>query len=206
MDAPHPTPATVTLFCGASSDVHPQFVQAARDTGRFLGEKGVHVVYGGGLIGLMGEAAQAARAAGAPVTGILPAFLIGREGGAPEGTALEVTPDVMKRKTRMAEMADAFIVLPGGLGTLDEVFEMLTWTQLGLLRGKPLGFLNVDGFFDALFRFLAQLSSQGFIPESSAPPWYHDRTLPGLWDQLVAARSAAPSAAAPAPPVGDGEG
>lgn len=190
-------PPTVTLFCGASTAVDPAYFRVAEEAGRFLGQRGIGVVYGGGTVGLMGAAADAALKAGTPVTGVIPAFLVEREGVMLEGAELEVVGSMMERKHRMAQLADAFVVLPGGLGTLDEVFEILTWTQLGLLRDKPLGFLNPLGFFDGLFGFLRELGEKNFIPAASAPDWFAAPTMGRLWTGLAARWPAAPGSTAP---------
>lgn len=176
---------SVTVFCGSSSSVDPIHFTLAAQVGRHIAAQGARFVYGGGTVGLMGAAASAALQAGASVVGVIPAFLVEREGVMLEGAELEVVSSMMERKHRMAELADRFVVLPGGLGTLDEVFEILTWTQLGLLRGKPLGFVNPDGFFDRLFEFLRELSDKNFIPPKTAPVWTHAPTIEALWPTLI---------------------
>jgi uncharacterized protein (TIGR00730 family) len=140
---------SVCLYCGSSNDADPAFLDAARDFGRNLAENGARLVYGGGGVGLMGAAARAAHGAGGRVLGIIPEFLTDRESlyGAVETV---VVPDMPTRKLRMFEESDAFAVLPGGIGTLEEIVELLSWKRLDLHR-KPVVFLNIQGFWDPLF-------------------------------------------------------
>lgn len=140
------------------------------------------LVYGGGKVGLMGELANAVLAQGGRVVGVIPRAMVSREVAHDGLTRLHVVESMHQRKATMAELADAFVALPGGLGTLDELFEIWTWLQLGLHR-KPIGLLNVDGFFDPLLAAIARAQHEGFIRErhATAP---HVRTDPG---QLLAA-------------------
>lgn len=152
----------VCVFCGAKSGGSARFADAAARFGERLGARGLGLVYGGGQVGLMGVLANAALAAGAPVTGVLPRALATVELAHPGLTELVLTDGLHARKARMAAQADAFVALPGGFGTLDELFEALTWQQLGL-HGHPVGVLDVGGYFAPLLRFLDHAAGSGFL-------------------------------------------
>ena len=141
----------VCVFCGSSHGVRPAYAAAARTLGRLLVERGLGLVYGGGNVGLMGVMADAVLEAGGEVLGVIPHALMAREIGHPGVTEMHVVDSMHERKALMADRADAFIALPGGVGTFEELFEAITWTQLGL-HAKPCGLLNVDGFYDDLLR------------------------------------------------------
>lgn len=145
----------VCVYCASSVGADPRFVMAAREVGTTLARRGVHLVYGGGRVGLMGAVADAALAAGGAVTGVIPDFLKAREVHHTGVTELIVVGSMHERKAAMASRADAFIALPGGFGTFEELFEVITWTQLDLQR-KPVGLLNVAGFYDGLLAFIDQ--------------------------------------------------
>ncbi|MGE8361101.1 TIGR00730 family Rossman fold protein [Pseudomonas sp.] len=153
---------SICVFCGASPGAHPIYRQAAEALGRHLAEQGVRVIYGGGAGGLMGVVADAAMAAGGEVVGIIPQSLERAEIGHTGLTRLEVVDTMHSRKARMAELSDAFIALPGGLGTLEELFEVWTWGQLGY-HSKPLGLLDVNGFYGKLGDFLDHLVQERFV-------------------------------------------
>ncbi|WP_373389161.1 TIGR00730 family Rossman fold protein [Pseudomonas alcaligenes] len=155
---------SVCVFCGASPGARPIYREAAEQLGRSLAEQGLTLVYGGGAVGLMGLVADAALAAGGEVIGIIPQSLERAEIGHRGLTRLEVVDGMHARKARMAELADAFIALPGGLGTLEELFEVWTWGQLGY-HAKPLGLLEVDGFYARLTAFLDHLVAERFVRE-----------------------------------------
>lgn len=156
------------LFCGSGPGARPAYAEAARAVGSEIGQRGWTLVYGGGHVGLMGVVADAALAAGARVVGVIPRFLYDREVAHRGLTSLEIVTSFAERKQRMGELADAFLSLPGGVGTLDELFEAWSWTQAGLQR-KPSGLLNVEGYYEELLRFLARAEADGFIrPESRA--------------------------------------
>lgn len=150
------------VFCGSSPGVLPTYADAARRLGTLLAERGIGVVYGGASVGVMGALADAALAAGGEVIGVIPRALWEREVAHTGLSALEVVGSMHERKARMAELADAFVALPGGLGTLEELFEVWTWGQLGLHR-KPLGLLDTAGFYDPLIRFLDHATEQRFV-------------------------------------------
>lgn len=153
---------SICVFCGASPGANPIYAEAAAELGRSLAKAGVTLVYGGGEVGLMGVVADAAMAAGGEVIGVIPQSLQDSEIGHKGLTRLEVVSGMHARKARMAELADAFIALPGGLGTLEELFEVWTWGQLGY-HGKPLGLLEVNGFYGKLIGFLDHLVEERFV-------------------------------------------
>ena len=155
-------PISVCVFCGSRAGQHPQFVTAARDTGTRIARLGWQLVYGGGRAGLMGELADAALAAGARVIGVIPQSLMQRELGHPGLSELHVVQTMHERKRLMAERSDAFLALPGGIGTMEELFEVWTWRQLGY-HDKPLGLLNTDGYYDKLIAFVSDAVSAGFL-------------------------------------------
>lgn len=152
----------VTVFCGSNHGSDPIHTAVAREVGELLAREGIGLVYGGGSVGLMGELADAALAAGGEVIGIIPRALWDREVGHRGLTKLHVVETMHERKAMMASLADAFIALPGGLGTLEEIFEIWTWAQLGI-HSKPLGFLDVNGFWSPLMDFLDRAVSAGFL-------------------------------------------
>lgn len=153
---------SVCVFCGASTGTNPVYREAAAALGETLAANGIRLVYGGGAVGLMGVVADAAMAAGGEVVGIIPQSLKDAEVGHSGLTRLEVVDGMHARKARMAELSDAFIALPGGLGTLEELFEVWTWGQLGYHR-KPLGLLDVEHFYSKLSHFLDHLVDEGFV-------------------------------------------
>jgi len=152
----------VGVYTGASAGRSPRFTAAATTFGRGLAEAGVEIVYGGGRVGLMGAVADAALAAGGIVTGVMPRSLVEAEIAHPGLTELVVVESLHERKAMMAERSEAFVALPGGAGTLDELFEMWTWQQLGVHR-KPVGLLEVDGFWAPLLAALDHMVAEGFI-------------------------------------------
>jgi len=153
---------SVCVYCGSRPGELPAYAKAARDIGSEIGRHGWQLVYGGGRAGLMGEVADAALAAGATVIGVIPESLMGRELGHRGLTELHVVETMHQRKMMMAERSDAFLALPGGIGTFEELFEVWTWRQLGY-HDKPLGLLNVAGYYDALLGFLAHSRDQGLM-------------------------------------------
>lgn len=153
---------SVCVFCGASTGVNPAYREAAIALGQAIAERGLTLVYGGGAVGLMGIVADAAMAAGGEVIGIIPEALKNAEIGHTGLTRLEVVDGMHARKARMAELSDAFVALPGGLGTLEELFEVWTWGQLGY-HAKPLGLLDVNGFYSKLGSFLDHVVEEGFV-------------------------------------------
>jgi uncharacterized protein (TIGR00730 family) len=152
----------IAIYCGSSRGLDPIYATAAAEMAAYLAKQGIGIVYGGGNVGIMGVIADAALAAGGEVIGVIPESLLAKELGHGGVTELHVTRTMHERKQKMVDLSDAFIALPGGFGTLDELFETLTWLQLGF-HGKPVGLLNVAGFFDHLLTFLDHMSTTGFL-------------------------------------------
>ena len=153
---------SICVFAGSKTGVNRLYEDAARDLGRAVAARGYSLIYGGGSVGLMAVAAEAAMARGGRVIGVIPGALAQRE-VAHEGLAeLRVVRTMHERKALMSELSDAVIALPGGLGTMDELFEMLTWAQLGI-HAKPCGLLNVSGYYDTLLALLDHMVEQGFL-------------------------------------------
>lgn len=153
---------SIAVYCGASSGANPLYADAARALGQVLVAHNIGLVYGGGNVGLMGVIADEVLRLGGDVTGVIPRALVAREVGHAGLTRIFVVKDMHERKAMMAELADGFIAMPGGMGTLEELFEMLTWSQLGI-HAKPVGVLNVNGFFDGLVGFIGHLHAEGFV-------------------------------------------
>jgi uncharacterized protein (TIGR00730 family) len=158
---------SVCVFCGSQAGRLPEYEQAARELARVLLMHDVGLVYGGGHVGLMGALADAMLAGGGRVTGVIPQHLMRPEVAHQGLTELAIVDSMHARKRVMADRSDAFIVLPGGYGTLEEMFEMVTWLQLRL-QSKPVGVVNVEGYFDSLLRFVEHCADQGFIRR---PDW-----------------------------------
>jgi uncharacterized protein (TIGR00730 family) len=154
--------SSICVFCGANSGQHPVYVEAAVALGQELGRRQIGLVYGGGSVGLMGALARAARESGVHVVGVIPESLTTRELMGEKIGELIVVESMHERKAIMASLADAFIALPGGFGTLEELFEVITWSQLGI-HAKPIGLLNIEGFFNPLLRFIDHGVVEGFI-------------------------------------------
>jgi uncharacterized protein (TIGR00730 family) len=152
----------ICVFCGASPGRDPRYAQAAALVGASLAERGIELVYGGGAVGLMGAVADGALAAGGRVTGVIPAGLVERELAHKGVTELRIVTTLHERKSVMAELSDAFLALPGGLGTLEELAEVLSWAQLDL-HAKPVGALDVGGFFGPLVAYLDHAEREGFV-------------------------------------------
>jgi uncharacterized protein (TIGR00730 family) len=153
---------SICVYCGSRPGTSPVFEVAARETGTLIGRMGWQLVYGGGRAGLMGAVADAALAAGARVVGVIPQSLLIQELGHTGLSELHVVQSMHERKRMMAERSDAFLALPGGIGTLEELFEVWTWRQLGY-HDKPVGLLNAEGYYDALLAFIAATVEGGFV-------------------------------------------
>ncbi|MGC1560032.1 MAG: TIGR00730 family Rossman fold protein [Bradyrhizobium sp.] len=158
---------TVCVYCGSGPGTNPRFVEAARAFGKILAESGIRLVYGGGSIGLMGAVATSVLDHGGKVTGIIPDFLTIRENALRRVQEMIVTPDMHERKRLMFEHADAFVALPGGVGTLEELVEQLTWQQLGR-HSKPVLIANIEGFWEPLLTLLTHMRATQFIRPSLA--------------------------------------
>jgi uncharacterized protein (TIGR00730 family) len=160
------TMKSITIFCGSSSGTDALFRRTATETGHVLAERSITIVYGGTKIGLMGAVADGALSRGGRVIGVLPEFLKAKEIAHGGLTELITSGTMHERKVKMHELSDGAIALPGGFGTMDELFEMLTWGQLGL-HEKPIALLNVGGFYDPLIEQLARMTEHGFMKEES---------------------------------------
>jgi len=152
----------ICVYCGSSTGNKPGYVEKAKELGKSLADRGLALVYGGSRIGLMGQLADSVLAQGGKALGVLPEALSAKEVAHPRLSELHVVKGMHERKAKMAELSDAFIALPGGFGTMDEMMEMITWNQLGF-QAKPIGFLNVDGYYDRLFQFLSGMEQEGFV-------------------------------------------
>ncbi|MEO8359782.1 MAG: TIGR00730 family Rossman fold protein [Vicinamibacteria bacterium] len=156
---------SICVYCGSAPGTNPAYAVTAREMGRLLASSGRVVVYGGGGVGLMGEVARSAMEAGGHVIGVIPTHLNTRE-RAYDAVDLRVVNSMHERKQTMADLSDAFVAMPGGLGTFDELFEILTWGQIGL-HVKPVGVLNVAGYFDALLAMIDLAVREGFAPAAT---------------------------------------
>jgi uncharacterized protein (TIGR00730 family) len=184
-------PFSLCVYCGSRTGGSVRFAEAAAAVGTWLGSRGAQLVYGGGNNGLMGVMASAALAAGGRVVGVIPHALVEKEWAKLDCTELHVVDNMHERKRMMAERADAFLALPGGIGTFEEFFEVWTWRQLGY-HDKPVGLLNLGGYYDALLSFLQSSVAHGFMSD-----WQMDliRVAPeidGLLQGLADAASVAP--------------
>ena len=162
MSAAAPAALSVCVYCGSRPGRLPAYVEAARTLGQAIGARGWRLVYGGGRVGLMGIVADAVLAAGGEVVGVIPDSLMRREVGHPGLTELHVVPTMHLRKQMMAERADLFIALPGGIGTLEELYEVWTWRQLGY-HDKPIGLLDSAGYYADLLAFMRHSVAEGFL-------------------------------------------
>jgi len=154
---------TVCVYCGSSPGRDPAYADAARALGQLLVDRGIGLVYGGASVGIMGEVANAVLAGGGEATGVIPEALAVKEVAHPGLTRQHVVGSMHERKALMVDLSDAFLALPGGWGTFEEIFEVLTWAQLGF-HDKPCGLLNVAGYYDPLHTFLEQAVDAGFVP------------------------------------------
>ena len=175
---------SVCLFCGSSDTVHPDYLAAARAFGEATAKAGWRLVYGGGGVGLMGASARAAHAAGGRVLGVMPGFLRSRERLFDEVETL-VVPSMHERKTIMYDQSDAFVVAPGGVGTLEEAIEILSWKRLDL-HAKPVIFLNLNGFWDALLAVMEHSIEEGMTPASFRQAWLVCDTVPAAIEAVRA--------------------
>jgi uncharacterized protein (TIGR00730 family) len=158
---------TIAVYCGASLGVNPLYAEAARALAQALVEHNIGLVYGGGKVGLMGVIADEVLRLRGEATGVIPRALVEREVGHAGLTRIFVVKDMHERKAMMAELSDGFIAMPGGMGTLEELFEMLTWAQLGI-HAKPVALLNVNGFYDGLASFVQHQQAEGFVRAAHA--------------------------------------
>jgi hypothetical protein len=173
------------VFCGSALGARPEYADAARAAGTEIGRRGWTLVYGGGRVGLMGVLADSAAAAGAKVVGVIPRFLFELEVAHPGLDSLEVVETFAERKRRMGELADAFLSLPGGVGTMDELFEAWSWTH-ARLQSKPSGLLNVAGYYDSLLEFIDTMEREQLLYPASRAILETDTCIAGLLDRLSA--------------------
>jgi uncharacterized protein (TIGR00730 family) len=172
------------VFCGSSAGGRPEYAEAAREFGALLARRRLGLVYGGGHVGLMGVLADAVLGGGGEVIGVIPQALVDRELAHPGLTELRVVGTMHQRKSMMADLSEAFIALPGGYGTLDELFEILTWAQLGV-HAKPIGLLNVGGFFDLLLAWARHAAAEGFMRQQHVALLHVSTEAEGLLDALL---------------------
>lgn len=177
----------ICVYCGSSNDVDERFKSAARATGTLLAQRGIGVVYGGGSVGLMGIVADAALAAGGEVLGVIPDKLQALELGHDGLTELFIVDSMHARKMLMAQLSDGFVALPGGFGTIEEIIEVTTWSQLNYHR-KPVGLLNVDGYYDHLIAWIRGAVTEGFIREPHRDLLRAADTPEGLLELLATAK------------------
>lgn len=174
---------SVCVFCGSSGGSRPAYAAAARQVGERLARRGLRLVYGGGRVGLMGAVADGALAAGGAVIGVIPEALMRRELAHVGLTELYVVASMHERKALMAEAADAFIALPGGYGTLEEFYEVLTWAQLGIHR-KPCGLLDIEGFYAPLVALIDHAVAEGFVHPDHRALILREREIDALLDAM----------------------
>ncbi len=192
------TPSSVCVYCGSSANVAPAYRSAAAALGRKLGDAGVTVVYGGGRVGLMGLVADAALAAGGKVVGVIPRHIAEMEVAHRTLTELIVVDSMHERKRLMADRSEAFLILPGGLGTLDEAFEILTWKQLGL-HDRPVVIVNLDGYWDPLIALIRHAAREGFVRPEHARLFLEVKAIGEILPALaLAASNQTATSAAPA--------
>ena len=177
--------ARICVFCGASTGHDPRYATLARAVGSALAERGVGVVYGGGRVGLMGELADGVLAAGGQIIGVIPRGMVDRELAHPGLSELRIVESLHERKAVMAELADAFIALPGGLGTLEELAEVLSWAQLGL-HAKPIGLLDAAGYWHDLVAWIDRAVATGFVPARHRELFAVETSLGALLDRFDA--------------------
>lgn len=173
----------IAVYCGSSPGINPAYQQAAVRLGKVLAERKITLVYGGGSVGLMGILAKTTIEQGGQVIGIIPQAIADMEVAYTDIQDLRIVEDMHTRKALMAELADAFIALPGGMGTIEELMEILTWTQLGF-HEKPCGILNISGFFDQLLKFLDRLEKDQFIAPEHRSMLMVDESPQGLLEQF----------------------
>lgn len=174
---------SIVVFCGASHGIHPEFEEQAHLLGKTMAQRGIRLVYGGAKVGLMGAVASGCLEYGGTVVGVLPHFLRTKEVAHEELSELHLVDTMHERKLKMHELSDAVVTLPGGFGTMEEMFEMLTWAQLGL-HTKPIGILNTHGYYDGLQSLTRTMVAQGFLKQLNADMLLYDTTIDGLLSQM----------------------
>ena len=178
---------SIAVYCGSSDKIADKYLGAARQLGQFMAEKGIRVVYGAGSTGMMGALATSAMGAGGEVIGVMPEIFNTPQLALPTTTRFEVLPDMHTRLARMIDLAEGFIALPGGYGTMDEFFQTVTWAQIGL-HHKPIGLLNVDNYYDRLVSFMHHMESEGFMYSGHNNLYVVEDTPETLIEAMVAYR------------------
>jgi uncharacterized protein (TIGR00730 family) len=181
---------TVCVYCGSGAGTNPRFIESARALGKTLAENRIRLVYGGGAVGMMGAVATSVLDHGGTVTGIIPGFLTAKENALKRVQEMIVTPDMHERKRLMFEHADAFVALPGGIGTLEELVEQLTWQQLGR-HSKPVLLANIDGFWEPLLELIAHMRATQFIRANLSVDILKAERVEDILPRLQAAAAAA---------------
>ena len=196
MNAPQKTATVgkICVYCGSGPGTDPAFVEAATTLGTAMAKAGIGLVYGGGDMGMMGAVAEAVRRNGGAVTGIIPEFLLNKERAGFNGDGLIVTRDMHERKRKMFEMADAFVAMPGGIGTLEEIVEQMTWAQLGRHK-KPILLANIKGFWDPLSALLDHMKALAFIRDGMEFEMLVADRVDDIIPQLQRAAQSVPAAA-----------
>lgn len=174
---------SICIFCGSSMGNNPDFKNMALQIGKYFAEKNITLVYGGGNVGLMGVVSHSVMNNGGKVTGVIPNFMMEKEWGDESITKLYRVDSMHERKKKMADLSDAFIALPGGIGTLDELFEIFTWRQLNL-HSKPIGLLNANGYYDLMIEFLNSMVANGFMKQETLDCLVIKSTIEELVDNL----------------------
>ncbi len=174
----------LAVYCGSATPQDPRYMELAREVGRGLAERAIGVVYGGGRLGLMGAVAKGALEAGGEVIGIIPEALANSEVANHDCSELHTVPGMHERKQRFTDLSDGFITIPGGVGTMDELWEAISWAQLGY-HSNPVGLLNAFGFFDHLLAFNRHMAQVGFIRPAHQNIMIADDTLDGLIDRMA---------------------
>ena len=174
---------SLCVYCGSSSGAHPEYTEVATAFGTRLAKEGIALVYGGGKVGLMGTVADAVLAAGGRVIGVIPRQLVEKEVAHPGLTEIHVVETMHQRKTRMYEISEAFVALPGGFGTMDEMFEMLTWAQLGL-HTYPCAYLDVRGFYSHLAAAMDHMVDEGFVRKIQRDQVWFGESMDALFDWM----------------------
>ncbi|HEY8603881.1 TIGR00730 family Rossman fold protein [Tsuneonella suprasediminis] len=173
----------LAIYCGSATPADPRYMELAREVGRTLAERGIGVVYGGGRLGLMGAVASSALAAGGEVIGVIPDALAGSEVANTDCTELYTVSGMHERKQRFTDLSDGFITIPGGVGTMDELWEAMSWAQLGY-HSKPVGLLNAFGFYDDLIAFNRRMAEVGFVRPAHQTILIADEALPSLLTKM----------------------
>ena len=175
----------LAIYCGSASPEDPRYLELARDVGAELAERGIGVVYGGGRLGLMGAVANAAKEAGGEVIGVIPEALVNSEVANHNCNELITVSGMHERKQKFTDLSNGFVTIPGGVGTMDELWEAMSWAQLGY-HSDPVGLLNAFGFYDDLIAFNAKMAEVGFVRPAHQNILVHAETLPGLLDKMAA--------------------